>query len=219
MKKAYISIDVEASGLNMVEHSVLSIGASLIVQERATYSELFSRGLVFYAELKPTSLKFFPKAMEFGASQLECLDAGKLVDGRFDTKNPLFDPLLVLQHMQSVCTKPSKVMADFAVWISRVAEGKQVEGVADTVFFDAGLVQYYFAQCSIPSPFGWEGSSAGSGGLDIDSLYRGYAGAENANLRGLGLKDTRVRPHHAGHDAVFQGDLASELFAKMGWWE
>lgn len=207
----YIANDVEASGPRLGFHSTLSIGACVVVrEEQLNFDDYVRRGLVFYAELKPRCNKFEMDAMRIGCLHLACLDDIRAQDNRYDPTSTAFRPDLVLKRMKDMCEEPSAALERFAKWAQSF--GQEVEGVTDTVFFDSGHINLCFGTNSkTSSPFGWTG-------LDLDSLYRGYTGIENAKLRDLNLKDTRTKPHRADHDAVFLAQIARVLlYEKLGW--
>ena len=55
-------------------------------------------------------------------------------------------------------------------------------------------------------------------GLDLDSIYRGYAQRSDANLKELGVPDQREYPHRADEDAIYLAQVGRELlFEKMKW--
>lgn len=208
----HITLDVEAAGSRLGEHGTLSLGACAVSRERLSFAEYARRGLVFYAELRPISLAFEIEAMRVGCSKLMCIEERRRRDPRYDPTHEAFDPALVLSFMNEYCESRDEALARFAAWIERVSAGRRVIGITDTVFFDGGHVHLCFGMhLNRLSPFGWSG-------LDLDSLYRGYAGRADANLRELGVPDTREHPHRADHDAVFLAHLAHELlYVRMGW--
>ena len=59
------------------------------------------------------------------------------------------------------------------------------------------------------NPFGYKGKS-------LTELYQGVVGNLDANLRDLGIEDTRNPPHNALEDAIFQAQLAEIVFGLMG---
>lgn len=208
----YVANDVEASGNRLGFHPTLSIGACVVTREFLNFNELTKRGLVFYAEIKPYSLKFELEAARVGCSCLSCLDDIRKFDSRYDPTSAGFEPALVLEKMQNDCEEPALALERFKQWAECISEGQEVEGVTDTVFFDSGHINLCFGRnIDGVSPFGWTG-------LDLDSLYRGYTGREDAKLSELNLPDTRTKPHRADHDAVFLAQIARVLlYEKLGW--
>jgi hypothetical protein len=150
--------------------------------------------------------------MRVGCSHLICLDNIRKSDTRYDPISPDFRPDLVLERMQKTCEEPKVALERHREWVQHVSNGREVEGVTDTVFFDSGRIDLCFgANTNHYSPFGWKG-------LDIDSLYRGCTGREDANLRELNIPDTRIKPHRADHDAVFLAQIARVLlYEELGW--
>jgi len=63
--KSYISIDVETSGPNPGQYSLLSIGACTLTEPRKT----------FYIELKPDKEAFIPDALAISGLSMETLEA------------------------------------------------------------------------------------------------------------------------------------------------
>ncbi len=79
--------------------------------------------------------------------------------------------------------------------------------------FIANLFQDYCYKTGEANPYGWSG-------IDLDSLYRGYAREMGANLKDLGLTDDRETAHCALDDAMYLADMASELiYRRIGEWE
>ncbi len=208
----YIVNDIEAAGNLLGVHPTLSLGACVVAREPLTYEEYRDKGLIFYAEIKPTSLSFELEAMRIGCSHLVCLEGIKTMDPRYNPTHQNFRPDLVLKRMQAVCEDPVSALNRFWEWVERVGEGKSIEGVTDTVFFDSGHIDLCFGvYAKRVSPFGWKG-------LDLNSLYRGYAKRADARLRELNVPDTRQKPHRADHDAVFLAQIARVLlYEKLGW--
>lgn len=208
----YIANDVEAAGTKLGYHSTLSIGSAVVPCQPIGFREYWEKGLVFYAELKPDSMKYDIEAMRVGCSQLECLEEVRLRNPSFDTESQYFAPDLVLELMLRKCEHPVSAMKRFHAWIEKVRETSdtKVVGITDTVFFDGGRFDLLFSKYSKKkSPYGWSG-------LDLDSVYRGYRGDLRASLKSLGVLDERTKPHKADQDAV---DLAQKsrvlLFEKL----
>lgn len=210
--KVYVVNDVEAAGNLLGVHPTLSLGACVVVRDPLSYEEYLQGGLVFYAEIQPSSLKFNLEAMRVGCSHLECLEDIRKTDPRYDPTNREFRADLVLKRMQEVCEDPASALNRFWNWAEKIGEEKSLEGVTDTVFFDSGHINLCFGVYTERlSPFGWTG-------LDLDSLYRGYTKRAGANLRELNVPDTRQKPHRADHDAVFLAQIARVLlYEKLGW--
>ena len=208
----YIATDVEAAGTLLGIHPTLSLGACVVTKELLCFEEYVNQGLVFYAELKPYSDQFDISAMRVGCSHLICLKKLRWSDARYDPKSPIFNPLLVLQKMQSDCEEPRLALQRFATWVRGVRNGQNVEGVTDTVFFDSGHINLGFGQhAKSPSPFGHKG-------IDLTSLYKGHTGRSNARLSELSVPDERKRPHRADHDAVYLAQEARVLLYEILHW-
>jgi len=210
----YVAIDVEASGSKLGLHSMLSLGACVVSREMMSYAEYNKNNLIFYAELKPSSLLFEKEAMKVGASQLECLETARRNNPLFDPSNEIFDPYVVLQFMKEDCETPDGAMWRFERWVKKHAGEHEVVGVTDTVFFDSGYFNLCFGShspSSSSSPFGWKG-------LDLGSLYKGYEKRSDVHLKELHVPDNRTKPHRADHDAVYLAQIAHELlFEKLKW--
>lgn len=207
----YIANDVESAGGKLGVHSTLSIGAAVVTPEKITFGEYWEKGLVFYAELQPHSSTYDIEAIRVGCSQLICLENIKIMDSRFDSASPHFDPERVMNRMKQNCELPVLAMHRFRKWIENIKkEAEKIVGVTDTVFFDGGridlLLSHFYHGVS---PYGWSG-------LDLDSVYRGYMRNKRASLKTLGVPDERTKPHRADHDAVFLAQQARVLlYEKM----
>ena len=214
-ENTYIAVDVEAAGNKLGIHSTLSIGACLVTREKKSFIDYYSSGHVFYAELRPESTAHDIEAMKVACSQLTCLYTIPKNEAtpRFNHLHPDFMPEVVLSYMKKVCEDRKHAMKRFADWIKKVSPGNnKIIGITDTVFFDSGHVNLCFGKYSSePSPFGWTG-------LDLDSLYRGYAKRADATLKELGLPDPRPNPHRADQDAVFLAQMSQVLLFEMMKW-
>ncbi len=113
----YPALDVEATGPVPAIHGLLSVGACITSRERLSYEEYVEKGLVFYAELKPTTYELDEKGMRVGCSHLACLESMRH-DPRYDPKHAAFDPRLVLEHMARVCEEPAEASARFRKWLN-----------------------------------------------------------------------------------------------------
>ena len=207
----YIANDVESAGGKLGVHSSLSIGAAVVTPESIPFEEYWSRGLVFYAELKPDSLIYDEEAMRVGCLHLICLDNIKKEDPRFDATSPKFSSYDVLTWMQENCEMPAIAISRFVHWIESFRNvNDRIRGITDTVFFDGGRIDSLFGRWHHGnSPYGWSG-------LDLDSVYRGYMRDRRARLEELGVPDERTKPHRADHDAVYLAQQARVLlYEKM----
>jgi len=212
-RKIYIALDVESAGSSLGIHSTLSVGACVIDRDELSFEEYRQKGLVFYAELQPDSRAFETDAIKVGASKLVCLeDLVRAGVKQFDVSCSEFSGLKTLTKMECICESPAAAMLRFEVWVEKVRAGREAIGVTDTVFFDGGRIDYLFGKyCHGPNPFGWSG-------LDLDSIYRGYAQRSDANLKELGVPDQREYPHRADEDAIYLAQVGRELlFEKMKW--
>ena len=222
----YFTNDVESAGPKLGMHSTLSIGCALMTREEISFHDYWETGLVFYAELKPDSLKYELEALKVACSRLKCLEKIRRKDLRFEPESPRFNPVAVLQFMQRNCERPASAMKRFGEWLQFLRlsnpDGRhtdtgddgleKVVGVTNTVFFDGGRIDFLLGRyLKGKSPYGWSG-------LDLDSTFRGYFCKASASLKDLGLIDPRDKPHRADQDAVFMAMIGRELlFAKMGW--
>jgi DNA polymerase III epsilon subunit-like protein len=207
----YITLDVEAAGHRLGHHSTLSIGAAVVSRTPRTFDEYTAAGHIFYTELKPIDRAADMEAMRIGCLHLICLEDKRRTDPRFDPEHAEFDPVAVLELLDEVGEEPEHAVQRFREWIQTVSAGRPVVGITDTVFFDGGHINYAFGQYSEPvSPFGWAG-------LDLDSVYRGYAGRADASLKELDLPKP-LKLHRADHDAAYLAERARVvLYEKMGW--
>jgi hypothetical protein len=210
--KVYIANDVEAAGHRLGIHATLSIGACVVTRESLTFDEAKEKGLVFYAELRPISVEYELEAMRIGCLHLECLDEIRKIDMRYNPMHKDFDPKLVLDLMDASCESPRGAVQRLSEWTSWVSNGREVEGVTDTVFFDSGHFNLNFGLNKAErSPYEWRG-------LDISSMYRGLTGNPDARLSGLGVNDDRQKPHRADHDAHYVAKITSKLiYERLRW--
>jgi len=215
-RPVYITNDVEAAGNRLGHHCALSFGTCVVTRDANLIGNRITSfpDLIFYTELRPSTINFEVEALKVGCRQLICLEERIRTDKRFDPDSNLFEPERVMAYLQKVGEDPRLAMERFLAWIERVTLGNKlkVEAVADTVFFDSGFINLFFGpNHRNKSPYGW-------GGLDLDSLYRGYTQRWNANLRELGIPDTRIKPHRADHDAFLLAQVAQKLlFIELGW--
>jgi hypothetical protein len=208
----FIAMDFESAGGRLGAHSTLAWGACVIIPELISFRDYWENGLVFYSEMAPDSVIFEPDAMKVGCSQLECLESLRSTEPLYDPASPDFSPAEVMCYMWLECEAPWQAIERFMRWLKGVAIGREPISVTDTVIFEGGrLSQLFGLYWHKPNPFGW-------GGLNLDSIYRGYAGKKDAKLRELGLADVREKPHKADQDAVFLAIIARELLhVRMGW--
>ena len=191
-KALYISIDVEAAGPKLGADSILSIGCCTVVRENLSFEEYCARGLVFYAEIKPIfSSSYKQTAMRVGCSHLECLEELRRTDPRYDPNSDSFQSMLVLQHMQQVCEYGGDVATRLCSWLDGLhgLKKRELVPIVDTVFFDGGHANLLFGMSGLDSPFGHKG-------LDLASLYRGFARRESARLSEIEVQKIE-KPHKA----------------------
>ena len=208
-KPIYIALDVEAAGQNILQHPTLSIGAC-VVSNGLNFSERQQAGLVFYSELKQRPLAIYQdEPLRIGCAQLDCLRTKKS-DPRYDPTKPEFQPRLLFDLMYRASEPRLKAIQRFQQWIRQVANGREVVGVTDTVFFDSIRIALEFAKYGEGDcPFGHQG-------LDLTSFYCGQsiAGFE-ARLKDLAeaghIFDWRTQPHKADQDAAYLADQAACL--------
>ena len=208
----YITFDVETAGGKLGRHPTISVGACVVPEEDIHFAEYYERSLVFYAELKPEFHAYEKEAMRVGCSHLQCLENIRASHPGYEPNHDKLRPDLVLELMQERCEDPAKAMERLLAWVDQVSDGEDVEAVTDTVLFDGGHVDRLLGvHAQRQSPFGW-------GGLDLDSLFRGYTGDEDASLSELNLPDPRPKPHRADQDAVYIAQVAHDLlYEKLRW--
>lgn len=203
-REIYISVDVEANGAIPGEYSLSSLGAFLaggLTKDGEYVSFEPDEDMVFYAEMKPISEKFDPRAIQVG-----------VLEG-FDDTTP--DPTGQRRFDWSVNhgDDPEAAMNRFAEWtVSKKNEyGCRPVFMAYPASFDWLFVYWYFSYFNIQSPFGF------SGVLDLKTLYS----AKNNN-KGILRSTKRYMPkslfpqnrphtHKADDDAVEQGMLGMNM--------
>lgn len=203
----YIALDVEASGRITGHSSLLSIGACVVTKVMLPKANMVKKGLTFYRELEPIMpFSYKDEAMKVGCLGLECLKGIKERDKRYDPQSPDFQPQLVCNLLLNAGKPIFVAMQEFLNWINSVSKGRMVIGVTDTVFFDSGLINYYFGRIGKEPPFNW-------GGLDMDSLYRGYKKSRHATLHELVLPTRKGSiEHNALDDAIQLADITRKLW-------
>jgi len=210
--KKIIALDTEGAGPRLGFHPTLSIGAAVVLRETMNFEQRQKEGLVFYTELKPSSLEYYEPGMRVGALHLECIEELRKKNECFDPNHNAFDSRKVLLHMQEVCEEPAHAYARFIRWIDEVSENQEVIGLTDTVFFDGGHVHLGFGlNHSEMSPFGWKG-------LDLNSVYKGFMVNPHARFSRLGPEFPCAKEHKADHDAVDLAGFAKKvLYDQMHW--
>lgn len=202
----YIANDVECAGPMVGRHSVISWGACLVTPKRLSGEERIAQGLTFYAELKPHSHEYSHEAMKVACLGLSCLkDKGD--DPRYNPKAREFSPIDVLCLLDEKGDTVADAIARFRKWVSFFAArdtDTSIVPVVDTTFFDPPFIQHLFSVTGEKPIYRWNG-------IDLRSLYAGYARDMNAGISELGMKDTRVTPHCALDDAIFIAQIAGEL--------
>lgn len=203
----YIANDVECSGGRLGVDSVLSIGACVVTPTSLWERDYIERGFTFYREVKPQSRSFNIDAMRVGCRGLDCL-APYRGDPGYDPESADFHPTLVLDVLERVGSPPAEVARDLVAWLKRVSEGRKIEGVVDTAFFDGGFLRVLVDKFCDSSPYGWKGT-------DLASMYKGFARDAHAKLEELGVPDNRATPHRALDDAIFLAQTASKLIYNL----
>jgi len=202
-KKVFIVNDVECSGQIIGVHGVLSWGACVVTPDSLTRNERIERGLTFYAEFQPLTKHYSIDAMRVGSVGLRCIGAFKGLSA-YDVASEEFNPERVLEALRDFGESVYAGTRRFKDWLKSVAGTDEVVGVTDTVFFDAGFINYLFGFVGEHSPYGHKG-------IDLDSLCRGYARNMNCGLRWLSVPDARETPHCALDDAMHLANIASRL--------
>lgn len=205
----YIAIDVEASGPYPERYALLSLGACLVTKETYSYEEAQSRGLIFYAEIRPHTLECDLSAMKVGCSQLEILEGkGDVYDARKNT----FSHLRTIELLSRTASDPKEVANRFRSFIwSHTGGGGEVCGIADTTFFDSGWMTWWLGKRQVELAM----IRFHHLGIDLRSLLVGHKKDLGAKLSRLGAP-RNARPHHAGHDALFLANQTTVLFRELG---
>lgn len=199
----YIAIDVETTGPRIGIDSMLSLGACVVTREQRAYTEKRADGLIFYVEMKPTSLEYNVESIKVGASQLVALKPLCCIP-RFYPGHRKFEPRETLKYLQDCehTVNPATAMRKFGTWVGKVGYMKNVIGVVDTTFFDSGFFNYYCTMHGGFNPlFGWSG-------LDLRSFWGGATGNPEASLKTVGVKDERMHPHRPDEDALLLAETA-----------
>jgi len=174
IQEAYISVDIEAAGPVPGEYSMLSLGACLVGSPETT----------FYVELRPTSERFVPEAMEVGGFSLERLKA----EGR----------------------DPTQAMALLRDWVVSVAAGRRPVFVGFNASFDWAFVNWYFHVFLGENPFGIAALDIKSYYMGL----AGCTWAETTSGRlPAEFQPSRHQTHNALDDALAQGDIFAKLLA------
>ena len=193
----YIAVDVEASGPTPANYSLLSVGACVVGQSETK----------FYKELKPISSNYSIEAMKVGCLELRCLDYLKRKDSRFNARSRNFRPDFVLQIIEHDGVEPAAAFSEFREWILGSSKGKKPFLASDCVAFDGMYIHFYFDKFGIENPFGY-------GGLNINSMYKGFARSEGASLKGSNFHPD-TPSHNALEDAVGQARALEKLLKAM----
>ena len=187
MKKRYISVDVETTGSPSPEkYSMISLGACVVGDTNKQ----------FYKEIKPINGNFQIDAMKIVVPGIKCFQ-DYLPSEELNPSGDKFDPRVCLEILSHKGEGPRKVMEDFANWIFKVTEGYKPVEVASPIKFDGSFTSFYFSRFySDENPFKWNGE-------DINSMYRGAVGNENAHIAQLGFREKGL-PHNSLEDAIIQ---------------
>ncbi|MGP4023607.1 exonuclease [Actinomadura sp. 3N407] len=181
----YVSVDVEADGPIPGPYSMLSFGMAVCGTfdgTRFTAHDPSER--TFYAELKPISDDFDPKALEVSG-----LDRGRLArEGR----------------------DPEEAMHAAAAWVKTVADGALPVLVAYPLAYDWMWLYWYWMRFTSRSPFGHSRHldmkslyAAKAGAMVAESTKRQMPAA---------LLSGRPHTHNALDDALEQAELFQNLF-------
>jgi DNA polymerase III epsilon subunit-like protein len=167
--EVFISIDVETAGPIPGEYSMLTLGACLA----------YPPGTAFSCEIKPTSNKFVPAALE--------------VSG------------LSLERLQETGLTPQDAMSQFAAWIGEVCgpDGQPVF-VGLNAPFDWAFVNYYFHKFTGANPFGFTALDIKA--LYMGKTGCSWGDTRSSRIAER-VSPTTESDHDALHDAVFQAEL------------
>jgi len=172
MSEVYISVDIESSGPIPGEFSMLSLGACVVRNASRKY----------YAEMKPISNKFVPKALKVS---------------RFS-----------LDELKKTGTEPKVAMSAFGYWIDEVASGSRPVFVAFNATFDWQFVNYYFHRFLGKNPFGISGLDIKAYYMGKFDKTWGKTTKSKFDKRFLSNKP---HTHNALDDAIEQAEIFEKL--------
>lgn len=196
MEKKYISVDVETSGPTPGKYSMLSLGACIVGDT----------SVQFYRELKPLNHNYILEAMKVGCLGLYCCKCQS--NPEYYPKFESFNPEKVLKLLSEIGEEPSKAMSDFSDWVNQNTNGFEPVEAAAPIKFDGMFTAWYFDNFYPgKNPLGYSG-------VDIKSMYRGWANDENASTKNLVLGNKQL-PHNALEDAIIQAKEFEIVLKKM----
>lgn len=175
MNEVYIAVDIEADGPIPGPYSMLSFG---MVEVGNTDNN-------FYAELKPISNRWVPKAMEVNG-----LDRDKL------TREGLW---------------PKEAMQQAFDWITSIKNNdKRPVFLAGPAVWDGMFIHWYFINFIEKNPFGVTGS-----GIDLRTYWMGmhdltWGGSQKKNMK----KQLKVKMPHT-HNALDDAKELAVLFGRI----
>jgi len=213
----YIAVDVEASGPTPARYSILSLGACVVgdTQKR------------FYRELQPKQSYSHPlrewipnlfnneEAMRVGCLGLKCISELKKKK-KFNPKRQEFEPREVLKLLLEIGVPPGKAMEEFKDWVLEHSKGKKPILASDCIAFDGMWVHDYFGtqyvgnsgRYSIENPFEY-------GGVDINSMYRGFAQDMDQGIKQSEFWQGGKLSHNALEDAIQQAEAMQRMLEAM----
>lgn len=179
----YLSVDTEATGVVAGLYSMISVGATKIVQKGGN----FEPGESLYLELKPA----FP-GVDAGAMAVNKLDLERL-------KREGLDPREAMRRL-----------AEFALSM-RETPDEWIIFVGHNAAFDWAYCNLYFATFGVPNPFHYapldiKSLAVGALGISWDQAKKSFL---NTRL-GLPLED-ETRAHRADYDAFVQAEVFCAL--------
>ena len=183
----YVSADIEADGPIPGEYSMLSFALCVASRFDGAEFEAFEpdRARTFYAELKPISDRFEPRALAVSG-----LDRDQLAIYGKD---------------------PEAAMREASEWIADHANGARPVLVAYPVAFDWAFLHWYFIRFAGESPFGVSSCLD----IRTLYQARALTPFERSSKRSMppSLQPRRPHTHHASDDAQEQAELFNRIFA------
>jgi len=170
--EAYISIDVETAGPVPGEYSMLSLGACLVEAPKTT----------FYVELRPTSERFIPEALQVSGLSLEQLRASG--------------------------QEPAKAMGQLRDWLLGVTADRRPLFVGFNASFDWSFVNWYFHVYLGENPFGIGALDIKAYYMGLSGCT--WAETTSGQLP-LAFRPSRHQTHNALDDAVAQAEIFAKL--------
>lgn len=164
----YISVDVETAGPIPGEYSLLSIGACVVEHP----------DLRFSCELKPTTAKADPEALEVSGLSLDLL--------------------------RETGVEAAEAMASFGAWVERVSSRGRPVFVGFNAPFDWSFVNYYFCRYAGANPFGFTALDIKA--LYMGATGCRWDDTRSSRIADQ-LSPTLEGDHDALHDALYQAEL------------